>query len=128
MRRLLVILVALVAVCSFLYYSGFVEGFVTGFEGHAGLPACDSSHGKDDAKRAVENSPFAKSNNLTIIGVINPKTITANDMKVECQATALLNSAKQVVMDYSFTKQPGLAGAQYLIRASLDADTVKPFP
>jgi hypothetical protein len=42
------------------YFSGFIEGLVSGFEGHPGLPSCDWSRAKDEAKRAWEGAPAVK--------------------------------------------------------------------
>jgi hypothetical protein len=111
-----------------LYFSGFMEGFVSGFEGHAGLPSCDSSHGQSDAKRAIENGPFAKAGGINVIALTDAKKISANAQKVECTAMVILNSAQKGVMNYSFTNDPSLGGGPYYIQASLDLPSFKPYP
>jgi hypothetical protein len=128
MRRLWLFLIVLVAVGGLAYYSGFVEAFIFAFEGHPDLPSCDSSHGKDDAKRAMDNSPFAKSSNLNVIALINPKTISVSGTKVQCQATAVLNMGQQVVMDYSFTKDASFGAGHYYVQASFETSTLRPYP
>jgi hypothetical protein len=128
----ILVVVVLVAVGGVAYYSGFASGFIEAFEfsfhGHPGLPSCDSSHGVDDAKRAMDNSPFAKSNNLNIIALINTKTLSVSETNVRCQATAVLNIAKQVLLDYSFTKDASFGSGQYYVQASFEADTARPYP
>jgi hypothetical protein len=82
------------ALCLALYFSGFIEAFISGFEGHGGMPSCDSSHGKSDAKQAIENAPFAKSYGITIVAITDAKTISADTHKVDCKAMVILNSSK----------------------------------
>jgi GYF domain 2 len=50
-----------------LEFSGFISGFISGFEGHGFLPSC--SPGQSDAKRAIENSPSAKALSINVIAM-----------------------------------------------------------
>lgn len=101
---------------------------MSGFEGHSGSPSCDSSHGQSDIKRAIEGSPLAKTSGIVVVAVKNVKTISATAEKVDCAATAILNSAQQAMMTYSFTNDPALGRGQYYVQAKLDTDTFKPYP
>jgi len=127
-RTTIIVLIGIVAVALLLYYSGFVESFIYGFEGHAGLPSCESSHGQSDAKRAIENAPFAKTLGISIVAISDAKTISANTQKVDCTAMVILNSAKKGVMSYSFTKDPSFSSGQYYAKAELELDTFRPYP
>jgi hypothetical protein len=111
-----------------LYFSGFTEGFMMAFEGHAGLPSCSSSHGQSDAKRALENGPAAKTSGVVVIAISGTKTISASAQKVECAATAIFNNARQGALNYVFTSDPALGSGNYIIRASVDPDSIKPYP
>lgn len=128
MRKRAIALIVVVGLGTLLYFSGFYEGVVSGFEGHPGLPSCESSHGQSDTKRAFEGSPFAKSSGIAVIGMSDVKTISTTAKKVECTATALLNNAQQAAISYSFTNDPALGGGQYYVRAELDTNTFKPHP
>jgi hypothetical protein len=128
MRKAAIVLASLAVVGLFLYFSGFTEAFMTGFDGHPGLPSCASSHGQSDVKRAIENGPNAKMTGLAVIGMTDVKTISANAEKVECTATAILNSAQQGLMNYSFTSAPSLGTGQYFIHAKVEPDSIKPYP
>jgi len=109
-----------------LYFSGFTEAFISGFEGHPGLPSCESTRGQSDAKKALENAPLAKSIGIAIIAITNAKTISANAQKVECTATAILNSATDGTINYSFTNDPSLGRGKYYIQSSLEPDSFHP--
>jgi hypothetical protein len=111
-----------------LYFSGFAEGFVMGFEGHPGLPGCDSSHGKSDAQRAVDNSPWAKTSGIAVLAISDMKTLSANGQKVECSAMVILNSAQKGTMTYSFEPVPSLGSGQYYVKTSIDRDSLTPYP
>lgn len=118
---------ALVAVSAVLhlfgFFDGLAEGFVSGFEGHPGLPSCASSHGQSDVMRAIDDSPFAKTSGLAAISIGNPKTVSANAQKVECTATVILNSARKGPVNYSFTNDSSLERGKYLVHASLDPES-----
>jgi hypothetical protein len=86
-RKLIIALIGLAILWSVLYFSGFTEAFMYGFEGHAGLPSCDSSHGRSDAKSVLENAPFAKTLHINIVAITEAKMTSGNAEKVECQAT-----------------------------------------
>jgi hypothetical protein len=122
------VLASLTVLGLLLYFSGFIEGFMTGFEGHAGLPSCSSSHGQSDAKRALENSPAAKRSGLVVIAISGTKKISASAQKVECTAMAIFNTAEQGMLGYVFTNDPALGSGNYIIRASIDPNSVKPYP
>lgn len=92
------------------------------------IPACASSHGKDDAKRAVENSQILKASNISVLIITEPKKISVNAQKVECTAMAILSSAQKGVVNYSFTADPSLGGGQYYVQSALDLPTFKPYP
>lgn len=132
MRKGAIALAGLAVLGVALYYSGFTEAFVESFTwsaaGHAGLPSCQSSHGQSDAKHAIENSPFAKTNGIAVIVITDVKQISADAQKVECTAMAILNSAQKGVINYSFTNDPSLGGGQYYIQAALDLPSFKPYP
>jgi hypothetical protein len=128
MRKYLIALVSVGVLGVLLYFSGFMEGFVSGFEGHPGLPSCDSAHGQSDAKRAIENGPFAKANGITVIAITDAKRVSASAQKVECTAMVILNTAKKGGINYSFTNDPSLGGGQYYVQASLDLPSFKPYP
>jgi hypothetical protein len=132
MGKFWLVLIVLAAIGAVAYYSGFIDSFVEAFDssfhGHAGLPSCDSLHGKADATKAIDNAPFAKANNLNIIALTNPKTITVSAVKVQCQATAILNVGKQVVIDYSFAKDASFSEGQYYVQSSLEIETARPYP
>jgi hypothetical protein len=127
-RKTIVAFVGLVVLGLLLHFSGFLEGFREGYEGHAGLPSCGSSHGQSDAKDAIENSPWAKRLGITVLAVTDAKTISANAQRVECSAAMILNSAQKGVVNYSFTNDPSLGSGKYYIRAELDVGSVKPYP
>jgi hypothetical protein len=126
--RTAIVLIAMTGLGSVLYFSGFFEGFISGLEGHPGLPSCDASHGQSDVKRAFEGSPLAKTSGIAVIGAIEVKTISLTAKTVECAATASLSYAQQAVISYSFTNDPALGGDQYYVRVKLDTDTFKPCP
>jgi hypothetical protein len=105
-----------------------MEGFVSGFEGHPGLPSCDSSHGQSDAKRAIENGPAVKASGITVIALTDAKKISASAQKVECTAMVILNSAQKGIINYSFTDDPSLGSGKYYIQASLDLPSLRPYP
>jgi hypothetical protein len=128
MRKYLIALVGVGVLGVLLYFSGFMEGFVSDFEEHPGLPSCDSSHGQSDAKRAIENGPFAKANGINVIALTEAKKISASAQKVECTAIVILNTATKGVINYSFTNDPSLGGGQYFIQAALDLPSFKPYP
>jgi len=115
----------LAAICIWLGI-GLVYGFITGWQGHPGLPSCESSHGQADAKRAMENSPFAKNLSLTIITMTDPKSVALNSNRVVCQATVIFNNSEKRTLGYSFTKDPSMPSGQYLVRAWLGADSSQP--
>jgi hypothetical protein len=123
-----IVLAALTVLGFVLYFSGFTESFVMAFEGHAGLPSCASSHGQSDAENAIENSPTAKTTGVAVIAISDSKTISANGQKVECTATAILNSAQKAAMIYSFSLDPSLGSGRYIVRAKIDLDSIKPYP
>jgi hypothetical protein len=127
-RKLVIALAGMTALVAILYYSGFVESFIYGFEGHAGLPSCDSSHGQKDAKNAMENSPMMMTLHLSIVDISQIKTISANTEKVECQATIILNSAQQGLLNYSFNHGAGMPTGKYFVRSALDLESFKPYP
>jgi hypothetical protein len=127
-RKTTIVLASLAVLGLVLYFSGFTEGFMMAFEGHAGLPSCGSSHGQSDAKRAIENGPTAKTTGVAVIAISDTKTISANAQKVECAATAILNSAQKAPMIYSFTSDPSLGSRSYLVRAKVDLESIKPYP
>lgn len=102
-----------------LYFSGFIEGFVSGFEGHPGLPSCDWSRAKDDAKRAWEGAHSVKLAGLTIISVSDPKPVSASREKVACNAKVRLNSGATGTIDYSFSLDPSVGAGHYLARAQV---------
>ncbi|WP_407146296.1 hypothetical protein [Bradyrhizobium sp. ORS 86] len=110
------------------YFSGASDSLVAGLEHQAALPACDSSHGVDDAKKAIENSPAAKSSSLTVVALTDAKSLFVSDSKVECTGVVILNSARRGTINYSFTKDPSLAAGTYLINAALDLPSFKPYP
>jgi hypothetical protein len=120
------ILVAL-AVAGWYYGPGFISSFMWGYEGHAGLPSCASSYGQTDAERAFENSPFAKTSGIEIVAMSDVITISAGPEKVACKATIILNSSRQGIMDYSFSKATSLGAGQYFVQASLDLETFHPY-
>lgn len=128
MRKTLIFSGGLALLGALLYSTGFVEGFMSGFEGHPGLPSCDSSHGQSDAKQAIENGPLARSSSITVLAVTDPKRVSASAERVECTGMAILNSGQRGIINYSFTNDPTLGGGKYLIRASLDLPTFKPYP
>jgi hypothetical protein len=128
MRKYLIALVSVGVLGALLYFSGFMEGFVSGFEGHPGLPSRDSSHGQSDAKRAIENGPFVKASGINVIALTDAKRVSASAQKVECTAMVILNTAKKGVINYSFTNDPSLGGGQYYVQASLDLPSFKPYP
>ena len=128
MRKVAIVLSSLTVLGLLLYFSGFIEGFMMAFEGHAGLPSCSSSHGQSDAKRALENGPAAKTSGLVVIAISGTKTISASAQKVECAATAIFNNARQGALNYVFTSDPALGSGNYIIRASVDPDSIKPYP
>jgi hypothetical protein len=127
-RKFAIALFGLVVVGVLLYFSGFFEGFISGFEGHPGLPSCESAHGKDDAKRAVENSQVIKAANISVLIITEPKKISASAQKVECTAMTILSSAQKGVVNYSFTADPSLGGGQYYVQSALDLPSFKPYP
>ena len=128
MRKTTIALVGLAVLGVLLYFSGFIEGFIYGFEGHPGLPSCASSRGQSGAKQAIENSPFAKTSGIAILVVTEAKQTSANAKKVECTAMVILNSAKRGIINYSFTNDPSLGGGRYYIQAALDLASFKPYP
>jgi hypothetical protein len=132
LRKTLVAVALLGAAAVGLYASGFAEGFVEGFissvHGHPGLPSCESSHGQSDAKRAIENSPLAKTTGLSVIALTDPKTLSIAAQKVECSATIVLNSARKGVLTYSFVADASMGSGKYLIRASVDPDSLVSYP
>lgn len=127
MRNAGIVLISLLALGLLLYYSGFIEGFISGFKGHAGLPSCESSHSQSDAKRAIESDVLAYGS-IVITAISNAKTISANAQKVECTAMVILNSAQKGVMDYSFTKDPSFGAGQYYVKAAIEPDSLRPYP
>ena len=132
MRKASIALAVVAVLGAVLYYSGFTESFVENFAwsfaGHAGIPSCKSSHGRSDAKRAIENSPVAKTSGITVEAVMEVKQISANAQKVECTAMAILNTAEKGVINYSFAIDPSLSSRQYYIQAALDLPSFKPYP
>jgi hypothetical protein len=128
LRKKMIALATVAILGVLLYFSGFIEGFTSGFEGHPGLPSCGSAHGQSDAKNAIENSPWAKTSGIDVIAINDPKTISANAQKVECTATVLLNSARKGVANYSFTNDPALGSGRYYVRASIDVGSLMPYP
>lgn len=123
-----IVILAVLAVSGWYYGPGVISGFMWGFEGHDGLPSCDSSFGQTGAKRAFENSPFAKTNGIEIVAMSDVKTISADPEKVVCKATVILNSSKQGIIDYSFLKEPSLGAGQYFVQALLELETFRPYP
>lgn len=128
MRKLIIALIGLAILGAVLYFSGFTEAFMYGFEGHAGLPSCDSSHGQSDAKAALENAPFAKTLHINIIAITEAKMTSGNTEKVECQAAVILNNSKKGKMNYTFTHDPTLPSGQYFVQSSLDLESFQPYP
>jgi hypothetical protein len=128
LRKTIIGLAVLAVLVGGLYFSGFAEGFVSGFEGHPGLPGCNSSHGRSDAQRAIDNSPWAKSSGIAVVAISDTKALSANGQKVECSATVILNSAQKGMLTYSFAVVPSLGNGQYYINASIDADSLTPYP
>lgn len=126
--KTIIALVSVVVLGLLLYFSGFIEGFISGIEGHPGLPSCESSHGQSDAKQAIENSPFAKTSSISVLAVTEAKKVSANAQKVECTAMAILSSGQKGIINYSFTNDPSLGGGKYFIQASLDLASFKPYP
>jgi hypothetical protein len=122
-RKTAIISASLIALALVLYFTGFTKGFMSGFEGHAGLPSCASSHGQSDVKRAFNDSPAAKTTGLAIVGMVNVKTSSADASKVECSATALLNSAQQGVVSYSFLP---MGSGQYYVHAKIEPESIGP--
>lgn len=128
-RGAVVVAVAVVAVIFGSYFMwGFITGFIWGFEGHPGLPSCQSSEAQSGAKRAFDNSPFAKTFGVAIIGFSDEKTVSSSPEKVGCKATVVLNSSEKGVIDYSFSKDPSLPLGKYYIRAFLETGTLRSYP
>jgi hypothetical protein len=119
---------ALALLASGLYLTGFFEGFMSGFEGHPGLPSCSSSHGQDDAQQAIDNAPFAKASSITILALTEPKSLSASAQKVECTGMVILNTGRKGIINYSFTNDPSLGSGKYFVQASLDLPSFKPYP
>jgi hypothetical protein len=107
---------------------GFTEAFWAAFEGHSGLPSCATPHAQSDAKRAIESAPFAKTNNLTVVAITDPKTIDSSGEKVACRATVALSNATTGSVDYSFAKDSSLPSDQYRVRALLELESFQPHP
>ena len=94
------------------------------YQASKGIPAChhaNRTRGQLDAKKALENAPLAKSIGIAIIAITNAKTISANAQKVECTATAILNSATDGTINYSFTNDPSLGRGKYSSVPTLSA-------
>jgi hypothetical protein len=127
-RKATIALVGLAGLGVLLYSSSFIEGFVSGIEGHPGLPSCVSSHGQSGAQQAIENSPFARTSGLSVLAITEVKKISANAQKVECKAMAILSSGQKGTVSYTFTNDPSFGGGRYYIQASLDLAGFKPYP
>ena len=123
-HRSFLVLAGLAALGTGLYFTGNVDAFVENYawsrDGHPGLPSCDSSHGQSDAKRAIDNSPFAKTYGIAVVVLSQPQKVSANAQKVECTASVILNSAKKGTMSYSFSADPSFGFGKYLVQAALD--------
>jgi hypothetical protein len=120
--------VVVVAVVLGLYLMrGFITGFMWGFEGHPGLPSCQSSEAQSGAERAIDNSPYAKASGIAIIGFSDEKTVSSSPEKVACKATVVLNNSEKGTIDYSFAKDPSLPFGKYYIRALLETGTFRPY-
>jgi hypothetical protein len=127
LTRSVVALIGLTVLLALLYFSGFIEGFISGFQGHAGMPSCESSHGQSDAKRAIENSPLAKTSGVAVLTLTDVRQISATTQKVECTAMVILSNAQKGAVNYSFTQDPSLGAAQYYVRTLLDLPSFKPY-
>ncbi len=125
-RRIIIVLMA-AAIWGPLYSSGFVSAFISGFEGQDWLPSCDSSDGQSGAKEAFDRLPTAKSAGVKIIALSHVNTISASPDKVECKSVVVLNSGIRAVMNYSFTSDPSLGVGKYVIRSSIQPNSLKPF-
>jgi hypothetical protein len=76
MRKATIALVGLAVVGVLLYFSGgLIEGFVSGIEGHPGLPSCESSRSQSDAKKIFENGPAAKTYGIANLSVDDARKV-----------------------------------------------------
>lgn len=77
-------------------------------------PACTSDDATRYFRRAFDNSQYAKMRYVHAIDVINQTKISGSrdSVKLICQATFMLNNAKQ--MTYQFTFAPGRHGHFYM--------------
>ena len=123
-RRWLIVIVPAVIV-AILYYSGFISSFQNGLEGHGFLPSC--SRAESDLKTTFENSPLAASG-IRLVAVLDAKTISSNPNKVECKATAILNTSQKAIIDYSFTTDPSFGLGKYYVRILVEPDSLIPYP
>ncbi len=125
-RKIIIVLMA-AAIFGPLYSSGFVSGFISGFEGRDWLPSCGSSDGQSGAQEAFDRLPSTKSAGVKIIALSHVNTISASADKVECKAVVILSSGIKAVMNYSFTSDPSLGMGKYIIRSSIQPNSLKPF-
>ncbi len=125
-RRIALVLIA-ASIFGPLYTSGFISAFISGFEGRDWLPSCDSSDGQSGAKEAFDRSLSARSAGVKIIALSHVSTSSASPDEVECKAVVILNRGAEAVMNYSFTSYPSLGMGKYLIRSSLQPNSLKPF-
>ncbi len=126
LRKIIIVLMA-ATILAPLYSSGFVSAFISGFEGRDWLPSCDSSDGQSGAKEAFDRLLSAKSASVKIIALRHVNTISASPDKVECKSVVILSSGIRAVMNYSFTSDPSLGMGKYVIRSSIQPNSLKPF-
>ncbi len=79
-------------------------GGLSGNRSSAGLPKCDSAKAKSDVMDAMKNSPAGRAGGLSIVTFENPKAIKESADENECSALAGLNNARNVTVNYKFTK------------------------
>lgn len=93
---------AIVAICAAMGLRA-VEVLLT----PATLPNCDTYLGVSDLQAFVANSPVGKASGLKLVKLTDIKEVSRSATELKCTATAQMNTAATVPMDYRFFIENG---------------------